>query len=64
MRGMSSMEKAVILRAASALIAVGVAVGLEELMRNESSFMRPISSIVGGWTLRRMSALPKTSPQA
>ena len=30
-------------------------------MRNESSFMRPISSIVGGWTLRRMSALPKTS---
>src|SRR6266852_3736965 len=30
-------------------------------MRNESSFIRPISSIVGGWTLSRMSALPNTS---
>ena len=30
-------------------------------MRNESSFIRPISSSVGGCTLRRMSALLKTS---
>src|SRR5713226_4997086 len=40
MRGMSSMENAVILRAARALIA---------------------AALVGGWTLRRMSALLKTS---
>ena len=30
-------------------------------MRMEPSFMRPISSMVGGWTLRRMSALSNTS---
>src|SRR5712691_1465157 len=60
-RGMSSMENEVILHAANAWISAVLVYGWRKLIRMASAFIFSTSTIVGGWTLRRMSALSKTS---